>query len=101
MKTRYEESDNIVVRATRTVTDKLSDLFGMSRGVMMVSCHSALHVPLCLSAVYTRFARCCHSGRDKWYQSLEVHRSSVNAVHRPNASAWFGSAALQHSAELR
>lgn len=28
MKTRYEESDNIVVRATRTVTDKLSDLFG-------------------------------------------------------------------------
>lgn len=28
MKTRYEESDNIVVRATRTVTDKMSELFG-------------------------------------------------------------------------
>ena len=28
MKTRYEESDNLVVRATRTVTDKMSELFG-------------------------------------------------------------------------
>ena len=29
MKTRYEESDNMLVRATRTVTDKMSELFGM------------------------------------------------------------------------
>ena len=28
MKARYEESDNLVVRATRTVTDKMSELFG-------------------------------------------------------------------------
>ena len=28
MKTRYEESDNVIVRATRTVTDKMSELFG-------------------------------------------------------------------------
>jgi len=30
---------------------------------------------------------------------VEVHRSSVNAEHRPKASALFGSATLQHSAE--
>ena len=37
---------------------------------------------------------------------LEVHRSSVDAEHRPNISAeysaeGFGSATLQHSAKLR
>ena len=47
---------------------------------------------------------CCNS-KTFFYLSLEVHRSSVNAEHRmnvrPNASARFGSATLQHSAELR
>ena len=28
MKTRYDESDHVLVRATRSVTDKLQDLFG-------------------------------------------------------------------------
>lgn len=28
MKTKYDESDHILVRATRSVTDKVSDLFG-------------------------------------------------------------------------
>jgi len=36
MKTRYEESDNIVVRATRTVTDKMSELFGTLRRNIMI-----------------------------------------------------------------
>ena len=29
MKTQYDESDNVMVRATRTFTDKFSELFGM------------------------------------------------------------------------
>jgi len=37
MKMRYEESDHIFVRATRTVTDKMSELFGTSRVVPLVT----------------------------------------------------------------
>jgi len=28
IKTKFEESDNLFVRATRTVTEKVADLFG-------------------------------------------------------------------------
>jgi len=42
MKTRYEESDNIVVRATRTVTDKMSELFGtLSVSRHQLRCYAA------------------------------------------------------------
>jgi len=43
MKTRYEESDNIVVRATRTVTDKMSELFGTMFN-FVIHHYIALHI---------------------------------------------------------
>ena len=46
MKTRYEESDNIVVRATRTVTDKMSELFGMTCHFVARQCNVTW--PVCL-----------------------------------------------------
>lgn len=30
IKAKYDESDNLFIRGTRTFTDKLSELFGMS-----------------------------------------------------------------------
>ena len=36
MKTRYEESDNLFVRATRTVTDKMTELFGTLQPILLV-----------------------------------------------------------------
>lgn len=30
LKTKYDESDNVVIRASRVVTDKLTDLFSKS-----------------------------------------------------------------------
>jgi len=45
MKTRYEESDNIVVRATRTVTDKMSELFGMLHSLLSHIPYSSSHRP--------------------------------------------------------
>ena len=30
MKTKYDESENIMIRATRTFTDKVTDIFGKS-----------------------------------------------------------------------
>ena len=32
-KMKYDESDNIVIRASRTVTDRVGDLFGMGMGL--------------------------------------------------------------------
>ena len=29
MKAKYDESGNLIIRATRTVTDKVSELFGL------------------------------------------------------------------------
>ena len=36
LKTKYEESDHIVIRATRTFTDKMSEMFGKHCGGLKI-----------------------------------------------------------------
>jgi len=63
-------------------------------------CHTNHSSPVFLDIVYI-----IEKINVKNFHGIEVHRSSVNAEHRPNirpkASARFSSATLQHSAELR
>lgn len=37
MKTKYDESDNVVIRATRTVADKITDVFGKFSQVQSIT----------------------------------------------------------------
>lgn len=39
MKMKYDESDNALIRASRAVTDKMSDLIG-ERSLMLYNIHS-------------------------------------------------------------
>jgi hypothetical protein len=106
MKTKFDESDHVLIRATRTVTDKLSELFGTSlcRIVsLFIHCILAIVAERDVTRLVERRAlspkvMCSNSwhGYEKLYRSLDVGKGirsikwyrSLNKIPRTRVTSY-------------